>query len=149
MGHLVSSKEADRLAIISAVERMWRKTMFAENIKRLRNERGWSQAMLAKVLETTKGTVSVWERGVRMPDMNVLQKICAIFHISMGELVDEFPELNVEKKPETEDAMKELVRRTIELSFMELKIQYPQYSTCALEAVLLDLVKEVAKGQEI
>lgn len=120
--------------------------MFAENIKRLRNERGWSQAMLAKVLETTKGTVSVWERGVRMPDMNVLQKICAIFHISMGELVDEFPELNAEKKPETEDAMKELVRRTIELSFMELKIQYPQYSTCALEAVLLDLVKEVAKG---
>lgn len=60
---------------------------FDERLKELRKEKGLRQDDLAEALSVTKGTVSVWERGVRKPDIKTLETIGKHFEVSMGYLL--------------------------------------------------------------
>jgi len=60
---------------------------FYERLKYLRKENGLTQDNLAEALNVTKGTVSVWERGVRKPDIKTLEEICKYFEVTMGYLL--------------------------------------------------------------
>lgn len=62
-------------------------TDIARNIKRLRNERCLSQEQLADQLGVTRQTVSNWERGVSMPDMDSLERIALVFGTSVESLI--------------------------------------------------------------
>ena len=60
---------------------------FSERLRALRKERGLNQTELATALNVTFGTVSIWERGVRKPEMDTLEKISDYFDVSLGYLL--------------------------------------------------------------
>ena len=62
-------------------------TEFKNNLKFLRQERGLGQVELAKQLGMSKGIISLWENGLREPNLSSLVTIARFFHVSLDELV--------------------------------------------------------------
>ena len=59
---------------------------FGERLKRLRQERNWSQAQLARKLETHQKQISGYERGVHLPSTDLLIRIAQLFNVSLDYL---------------------------------------------------------------
>ena len=55
------------------------KMKFAERLKELRKENGYTQVMLAEALGLSKGTVAMWETGKRMPGFDMLARLSELF----------------------------------------------------------------------
>ena len=62
---------------------------FDTRLKKLRQEKGILQDTLAEEIGVTKGTVSVWERGVRKPDFATLEKLASYFDVTLPYLLGE------------------------------------------------------------
>ena len=60
---------------------------FALRLKELRQERGIGQIELAKKLEVSKGIISLWENGLREPNMYSLIKLAKFFDVTIDYLV--------------------------------------------------------------
>ena len=60
---------------------------FDSRLKKLREEKNISQTQLAEDLGVTKGTISVWERGIRKPDFDKMEKIAAYFDTTLQFLL--------------------------------------------------------------
>ena len=60
---------------------------FGERLKARRKEMGMTQQMLADQLYVTKQTVSGWECGTRLPDVNLVIKIAKVLEISLEEFL--------------------------------------------------------------
>ena len=65
--------------------------MFRTNLKTLREERGMSQAALAKELSIAQATVAGWESGRTEPSIDMLKKLCAYFLVTMDSLLGDGP----------------------------------------------------------
>ena len=61
--------------------------MLQENIKALRKAHGVSQEELAIKLNVVRQTVSKWEKGLSVPDANLLIHIAEIFDVPVSELL--------------------------------------------------------------
>ena len=59
----------------------------AKNIKRLRMDRGLSQAQLAEKLNVTRQTISSWERGNSYPDVGMLVQITEALNAEVNDLL--------------------------------------------------------------
>lgn len=57
-------------------------------IKELRSERKLTQEQLAEKLGVSNRSVSRWENGVNMPDLDLLIDISKYFDVEIGELLD-------------------------------------------------------------
>jgi transcriptional regulator with XRE-family HTH domain len=57
-----------------------------ERIKRLRQERGWSQSQLAQKLKVHQKQISGYERGVHLPSTELLIKVAELFNVSLDYL---------------------------------------------------------------
>ena len=60
---------------------------FKDNLKELRLEKGLGQVELANAIGVSKGVISLWENGLREPNMYSLIIIAKFFNISIDELV--------------------------------------------------------------
>jgi len=60
---------------------------FKDNLKELRLEKELGQVELAKAIGVSKGVISLWENGLREPNMNSLISLSKFFNISIDELV--------------------------------------------------------------
>lgn len=60
---------------------------FSLRLKELRQERGIGQIELAKKLEVSKGIISLWENGLREPNMYSLIKLAKFFNVTIDYLV--------------------------------------------------------------
>ena len=56
-------------------------------IKELRKEKGLTQSELADILNVQKGTVSMWERGKRRPNFDIINKLSDIFDKNIGYIL--------------------------------------------------------------
>ena len=63
------------------------KHMLSENIKRLRAESGMSQEELAARLAVVRQTVSKWERGMSVPDADMVVRLAELFGVPVSELL--------------------------------------------------------------
>ena len=63
------------------------KLNFAENLRKLRRERGFTQEVLAEKLGVSFQTVSRWENGVVYPDIELLPVIADFFEVRVDELL--------------------------------------------------------------
>lgn len=70
---------------------------FADNLVRLRREKGFSQEQLADLMDVSRQAVSKWEAGQTMPDLPKLVALADLFGTSLDALVR--PEAVVETKP--------------------------------------------------
>lgn len=61
--------------------------MFYEKLKENRKKLGLSQEALAEKLNVSKQTVSKWESGISMPDIENLVKLSNLFNISTDYLL--------------------------------------------------------------
>ena len=52
-----------------------------------RKEAGFTQAALAEKLGISDRAVSQWETGKSMPDVSIMQELCALLHINVNELL--------------------------------------------------------------
>ena len=59
---------------------------FAERLKSLRREKGWSQQRLADELELSKSSVNMYERGERIPRDQIKKRIAQYFGQSVEEI---------------------------------------------------------------
>lgn len=51
------------------------KIFFADRLRKLREEKGWSQKQLAKRLIVNHSTITRWENGTRVPDTSMILRI--------------------------------------------------------------------------
>lgn len=76
---------------------------FGNKLLELRKSKGFSQEQLAEKLNVTRQTISNWELGQTIPDINQAKKIANIFCISLDELVDnDIQDILVQKISNTE-----------------------------------------------
>lgn len=61
--------------------------MIEENIRRLRKNAKMSQEDLAEKLSVVRQTISKWERGLSVPDAEMVIKIAALFEVPVSELL--------------------------------------------------------------
>ena len=60
---------------------------FKDNLKELRIEKKLGQVEIAKAIGVSKGVISLWENGLREPNMYSLILLAKYFGISIDELV--------------------------------------------------------------
>ena len=70
-----------------------------ENIKRIRNERGFTQKELSKKIGTTQQNLAQYENGKRNPKIETIYKIADALEVDISELLDFFF-ANKKKTPE-------------------------------------------------
>ena len=68
-----------------------------KEIRRLRNDRGLTQEALAAALNVTAQTVSKWECGNSVPDVQLLPEIAVFFGVSIDQLFAMTPEQQMER----------------------------------------------------
>lgn len=61
--------------------------MFNENLKTLRKTKGLSQEEVAIRLNVVRQTISKWEKGLSVPDADMLIRIAELFEVSVSELL--------------------------------------------------------------
>ena len=61
--------------------------MFSENLKTIRKAKGYTQEELAIKVNVVRQTVSKWEKGLSVPDADVLSHIAEVLEVSISELL--------------------------------------------------------------
>lgn len=81
-----------------------------EKLYELRKNNGWSQEELAEKMEVSRQTISKWESGKAIPELNKLVKLSEIYKITLDELVKDISnQSNKEKKIKTKKNIKKIV----------------------------------------
>ena len=73
--------------------------MLKENIKTLRRSKGLSQEELAVRLNVVRQTVSKWETGEALPDLNSLKKLA----VTLGFSIDKAMEIEIEDEDDNSE----------------------------------------------
>ena len=68
----------------------------SKNIKRIRTAKGMNQTELAEKVGVTRQTISSWEKGSSFPNINMLEKMSAVFDMPIDELL--YPHLKAQGK---------------------------------------------------
>jgi transcriptional regulator with XRE-family HTH domain len=68
-----------------------------KEIRRLRNDRGLTQEALAAALNVTAQTVSKWECGTSIPDVQMLPEIAVFFGVTIDQLFAMSPEQQLDR----------------------------------------------------
>ena len=70
--------------------------ILAEKIMSLRKQNGWSQEELAEQLDVSRQSVSKWESGTSIPDIEKIIKMSQLFYVSTDYLLKDDDEKNTE-----------------------------------------------------
>lgn len=57
-------------------------------LKTLRKEKGYTQAQIAEKMNVTNRTVSRWETGTNLPDIDIIIALSEIYDVSIDEVLD-------------------------------------------------------------
>ncbi len=71
--------------------------MFSKNLKLLRRQKGLSQEELAERLHVVRQTISKWEKGLSVPDADILIQIADIFETPVSALLGDTVESSEDK----------------------------------------------------
>ena len=63
--------------------------IISENLNRLMERRGTTQLELAEYMGVSQTTISNWCKGVKMPRMDKIDKLCRFFHINRSDLMND------------------------------------------------------------
>ena len=74
--------------------------MLQDNIRNFRKERGLTQEELAIRLNVVRQTVSKWEKGLSVPDADLLQKLADVLDVTVSQLLGGTPDREPEQANE-------------------------------------------------
>lgn len=101
--------------------------ILAEKVASLRKKKGWSQEELAEKLGISRQSVSKWESGASIPDIDKIIMLSKLFQVSTDYLLKDEMEEDGNMVQEAE-AAEEPLRRSVSLeeanTFMELTRKY-------------------------
>lgn len=60
---------------------------FVKRLIELREENNLSQEKLAKLIHVSQSTIAKWETGDRVPNINILDPLCNVFHVTSDYLI--------------------------------------------------------------
>lgn len=79
--------------------------ILADKIMNLRKKQGWSQEELAEKLDVSRQSVSKWEGGLSIPDLNKIIAMSALFGVSTDYLLkDELEQVSPSETQDSDDA---------------------------------------------
>lgn len=82
--------------------------MLGENIKILRKQKGYTQETLASQLNVVRQTVSKWEKGISVPDAELLNSMAELFEVPVSTLLGSTIE---EGEPDTDSRIDEISKQ--------------------------------------
>lgn len=110
---------------------------FGENLIRSRKKSGLSQEEVAAKLGVSRQTVSKWELGETLPDIQQAKKLSILYHITLDELVE--LDLQVKEIQEVIEKTTEETQKKIDWTAMWAK-KYPVLASYPQEVNLEDYV---------
>ena len=127
------------------------KMILAEKIMEMRKKNGWSQEELAYQLGVSRQSVSKWESGASIPDLERILKLSEIFGVSTDYLLKEEIELapeivSVQAEPVEEGAVLRRVSMEEATEFMEARIGSAKQMALAVMTCVLSPVPLLALG---
>jgi CheY-like chemotaxis protein/DNA-binding XRE family transcriptional regulator len=69
---------------------------FGDSIKKIREEKGFSQEELARKLDVAQSTIGMWESGKRTPKLDELSRLARVLNITINRLIGQTKERKVE-----------------------------------------------------
>lgn len=87
--------------------------ILAEKIMQLRKKNGWSQEELAEKMNISRQSVSKWESGASIPDIDRIVALSGLFGVSTDYLLKD--EIEEEQFSETEDIYEGSRSRSVSL----------------------------------
>jgi transcriptional regulator with XRE-family HTH domain len=128
--------------------RGWIIVILAEKIMELRKKNGWSQEELAFQMEVSRQSVSKWESGASIPDLERILKLSQLFVVStdylLKEELEDLPAVSPEI-PERENGVRR-ISAEIAGEFMENKIKASKQIAAAVSACILSPVVLIYLG---
>lgn len=113
-------------------------------LKELRNQKGLTQEQLAEQFCVSSRTISRWENGNNMPDLDILIEISDFYEVDLREI------LNGERKSENMDKkMKETVLQAVDYTNTEAEKYNKRVRICNAIATLLVAVYTILKDTAI
>ena len=113
-------------------------------IAEMRKEQSYTQRQLADILGISDKTISKWETGHNMPDLDILIEISDYYEVDLREI------LNGERKSENMDKeMKETVLRAVDYTNAEAERYNKRVRICNGIAMLLVLAYTIIKGTSL
>ena len=127
------------------------KMILAEKIMEMRKKNGWSQEELAYQLGVSRQSVSKWESGASIPDLERILKLSEIFGVSTDYLLKEEIELapeivSVQAETLEEGAVLRRVSMEEAAEFMEARIGSAKQMALAVMTCVLSPVPLLALG---
>lgn len=130
--------------------------ILSEKIALLRKQNGWSQEQLAEQLHISRQSISKWESGTSIPDLDKIIKLSSIFSVSTDYLLkDEMEELEY---IQTADTLEEGQSRSISIeeadSYMNLVQELAKkialaVSICILSPICLIVLSGFAEKKAL
>ena len=112
--------------------------MLGENIKILRKQKGFSQETLAQQLNVVRQTVSKWEKGISVPDAEMLNSLSELFEVPVSTLLGSTIEEQVtEKDPRMEEIAKQLAILNEQLANQALRKKKIGKRICIIIAAVI------------
>lgn len=65
---------------------MFMENKFAERLKELREEKGLSQRQLGKLVGVSDRAIGLWEKKLRIPNLEIASEIARFFNVSIDYL---------------------------------------------------------------
>ena len=87
-----------------------------EFLKKLRNEKNITQEQLAEMLNVSNRSISRWENGRNLPDIDILLLLCEYYDVEMSEL------LKGERKEEMKQEEKDTILQVVDYGNKEKEI---------------------------
>ena len=66
---------------------MFNEKIFADKIRSLRISKNMTQGQLAQLINSNNKTVNGWERGIRVPSIDVIWQLADVFGVTVDELI--------------------------------------------------------------
>ena len=89
---------------------------YGKRLKELREQRGYTQEYLAKLLNTSRSRIAMYEQGKRQPDFEMQEALADLFNVTLDYLfgrddsVKEFTELFSSAAPSVQEAVLTLLK---------------------------------------
>ena len=113
-------------------------------LKELRKQKGLTQEQIAEKFNVSNRTISRWENGNNMPDLDILIEISDYYEIDIREI------LNGERKSENMDKeMKEVVLQAVDYTNTEAERYNKRVRICNGMALLLVLAYTLIKDTSL